>query len=153
VIPLVNVTAAPPATPRLDWPRLRRETFSAVRLVVKFMLIAFLLEALIMLYVPQAAIVSLLGQGNPSAILFAALVGVPVYTTNLTALPLMGGLLQQGMLPGAALAFLLAGPATTIPAMSAVYGIARPRVFAVYLVSILGGAILLGYAYQLLLSL
>lgn len=136
-----------------SWQRLGKETWSAIVLVVKFMLIAFVLEALITLYVPQSVIVSLLGSGNPSAIVISAVVGIPVYATNLTALPLISGLLQQGMLPGAALAFLLAGPATTIPAMTAVYGIARPRVFVVYLSAILVGAIALGYAYQVLISL
>lgn len=121
-------------------------------MIVRFMLLAFLLEALINLYVPQDAIVELVGTGNPVAILFAALVGVPVYTSNLAAMPLVGGLLSQGMLPGAALAFLIAGPATTIPAMSAVYGIAKPRVFAVYVSITLVGAVVLGYAYQLALS-
>lgn len=140
-------------TAAFSWQRLGKETWSAIVLVVKFMLIAFVLEALITLYVPQSVIVSLLGSGNPSAIVVSALVGIPVYATNLTALPLISGLLQQGMLPGAALAFLLAGPATTIPAMTAVYGIARPRVFVVYLAAILVGAIALGYGYQVLISL
>jgi uncharacterized membrane protein YraQ (UPF0718 family) len=83
----------------------------------------------------------------------AALIGVPVYTSNLTAMPLMSGLMAQGMLPGAALAFLISGPATTIPAMSAVYGIAKPRVFMVYISLILVSAVVLGYGYQWLLSL
>ena len=67
-------------------------------------------------------------------------------------MPLVGGLLEQGMLPGAALAFLIAGATTTIPAMTAVYGITKPRVFAVYALSVLIGAIIAGYGYQLLLS-
>lgn len=135
------------------WERVRVETISATVMIVKFMFIAFLLEALIMLYIPQSAIIGVLGEGNPLAILFAALVGVPIYTTNLTALPLVGGLMAQGMLPGAALAFLIAGPTTTIPAMSAVFGIAKPRVFALYVSIALVGSIILGYGYQIILSL
>jgi uncharacterized protein len=135
------------------WERVRVETISATVMIVKFMFIAFLLEALIMLYIPQTAIIGVLGEGNPIAILFASLVGVPIYTTNLTALPLVGGLMAQGMLPGAALAFLIAGPTTTIPAMSAVFGIAKPRVFALYVSIALIGSIVLGYGYQIILSL
>jgi hypothetical protein len=130
--------------------KLWQETWGAGRMIVGFMLFAFLLEALILLYVPQAAIVELVGTGNPLAILLASLIGIPVYTSNLAALPLTGALLQQGMLPGAALAFLIAGPTTTLPAMAAVYGIARPRVFLIYFLCALLGAILLGYGYQLL---
>ncbi len=92
------------------------------------------------------------GEGSPFAISTSALVGIPVYTSNLTALPLIGGLLAQGMLPGAALAFLIAGPTTTLPAMAAVYGITQKRVFAVYVMISLVGAIVLGYAYQIILN-
>lgn len=36
------------------------------------------------------------------------------------------------MSPDAAIAFLIAGPFTTIPAMAAVWGVVRPRVFVTY---------------------
>ena len=61
-------------------------------MVAKFMALAFLLEALINFYVPQEWIVGLLGRHNHWTIVLAALIGVPVYTTELTALPLIGGL-------------------------------------------------------------
>ena len=135
------------------WRKIGHETLSVGRMIVIFMTVAFFLEALILLYVPQDAIVSALGSDNPLAIGLAAFVGIPIYTTNLTALPLISGLLEQGMSPGAALAFLIAGPTTTLPAMAAVYGIAKRRVFFIYLSLSLVGAIVFGYGYQLLLNL
>ncbi|MCP4661072.1 MAG: hypothetical protein GY856_37190, partial [bacterium] len=56
-----------------------------------------------MLQSPRSS--AMLGAENPLAILTAALIGVPVYTTNLAALPMVAGLLAQGMDPAAALAF------------------------------------------------
>lgn len=139
-----------PAEPSA-WQKVWKESYATIGLVVKFMLIAFLLEAVITLYVPQETIVKLVGSDNPSTITLMALIGIPIYTTNLTALPLIGGLLDLGLLPGAALAFLIAGPTTTIPAMTAVYGIAKPRVFALYIGITLVGSIILGYGFQLIL--
>jgi uncharacterized membrane protein YraQ (UPF0718 family) len=52
---------------------------------------------------------------------------------------------------GAAIAFLIAGPVTTVPAMAAVWGVIRPRVFALYVGVGLGGAVLLGLLADLLL--
>jgi uncharacterized membrane protein YraQ (UPF0718 family) len=127
--------------------RLLRETGAAVLMVGKFMTLAFVLEALMILYLPAEWITSLLGSGNPLAILTAALIGIPVYTSNLAALPMAGGLLAQGMSPAAALAFLMAGPTTTIPAMAAVWGVVNRRVFAVYVGCALVGAVATGYAY------
>lgn len=118
-------------------------------MVAKFMALAFFLEALIILYIPSEWIAGLLGQQNQWAILMAALIGVPVYTTELTALPMVSGLLAQGMDPGAALAFLIAGPTTTLPAMAAVWGLTTRRVFFLYLSFVLVGAIVFGYLYDL----
>ena len=69
----------------------------------------------------------------------------------MSALPVVSGLLAQGMSPGAAIAFLLAGPVTTIPAMAAVRGIVTGQVFRLYLAVGLGGSIVIGLAVDLLL--
>ena len=119
-------------------------------MVAKFMFLAFFLEALIILYVPMEWITASMGQQNNWAILWAALIGVPVYTSSLAALPLISGLLAQGMSPAAALAFLIAGPTTTLPAMAAVWGLTTRRIFALYISFVLMGAILFGYLYALL---
>lgn len=127
--------------------RLLAETWDATLMVVKFMVLAYTLEALITLYVPQAWIISTLGGSQPLVIIWAAALGVPIYTSNLTAMPLISGLVAQGMSPAAALAFLISGPTTTLPAMAAVYGLVTRRVFLLYVGFALFGAIIAGYAY------
>jgi len=131
------------------WKRLAAETWAATTMVIKFMLLAWFLGALIYLYVPETWITASLGGDNPWVIISAALLGIPVYTSNLTAMPLIGGLINQGMNPAAALAFLIAGPTTTLPAMSAVWGIVNRKVFAFYIGFSLVGAIVFGYLYSL----
>ena len=130
--------------------RLLKETLGATWMVTKFMALAFLLEGLITLYVPERWITGALGSGNPLTIVTAALLGVPAYTTSLTALPMIGGLLSQGMNPAAALAFLVAGPVTTLPAMAAVWPLVVRRVFVLYVSFALGGAVLVGYIYNIM---
>lgn len=115
-----------------------------------YMLVAFLLEALIIRYVPQDLIAAHLGRGSAWSVPLATLISIPMYTTNLTSLGLIAGLLQRGMSGGAALAFLIGGAVTTLPAMSAVYGIVRWRVFALYLGFCITGSLLAGFAYQVL---
>ena len=129
--------------------RLLSETGQASLMMAKFMALAFFLEALITLYIPDEWIAGLVGRQNEGAIIAAAFIGVPVYTSNLAALPLVSGLLTQGMNPAAALAFLIAGPTTTLPAMAAVWGLTTRRVFSLYVSFSLGGAIALGYLYSL----
>ncbi len=133
------------------WRSLVVETWIATTMVIKFMVLAWFLGALIHLYIPETWITSTLGRDNPWAIITAAFLGIPVYTSNLTAMPLVGGLLGQGMHPAAALAFLIAGPTTTLPAMSAVWGLVNRKVFVFYIGLSLFGAIVLGYIYSVTL--
>jgi len=135
----------------LDRREVVREIGREAWLVGRWLLVAFVLEALILLYVPQEALVAVLGEDAPWAVPLAALLGVPLYLDNLSALPVVSGLLEQGMSPGAAIAFLLAGPVTTIPAMAAVRGIVTGQVFRLYLAVGLGGSIAIGTAVDLLL--
>ena len=111
----------------------------------RWLLLAFALEALILAYVPQGAIAGTLGGANPLAVPLAALIGLPLYMTEAAALPIVSGLLESGMSPGAAIAFLIAGPATTVPAMAAVWSLVRPRVFALYVSIAVVGAMVLGF--------
>jgi hypothetical protein len=144
-----------PVTARIRsivWPEFGRDVAVQSSRLGRWLALAFLLEALMLRYVPQAAIASVLGTGNALAVIFAALVGIPLYLNNVSALPIVSGLLAQGMQPGAAVAFLIAGPVTTVPAMSAVWGVVRPRVFGLYLGVSLVGAIVLGYLTNALLG-
>ncbi|TFB13128.1 hypothetical protein E3V33_02925 [Candidatus Marinimicrobia bacterium MT.SAG.4] len=129
--------------------RLVSESAKATWMISKFMLLAIFLETLIKLYVPSEWILGVLGVENDFAIINAALLGVPVYTNTLAALGMVGGLLTQGMSPAAALAFLIAGPTTTIPAMAAVWSLVKNRIFALYVGFTLLGAILFAWIFNI----
>jgi hypothetical protein len=136
----------------IHWPSFVREMAGQSYRLGRWLVLAFILEAVMLRYVPQASIAAVLGQGSSFAVVLAALIGIPLYLNNVSALPIVSGLLAQGMQPGAAVAFLIAGPVTTVPAMSAVWGVVRPRIFALYLAIALLGAIALGALTNLLLA-
>ncbi len=131
----------------------RRETFrrsglDTIGFLGKWLALAFLLESLMLTYVPAELIASTLGGGWLS-VLTATVVGVPAYLNGYAALPLVGGLIEQGMAPGAGMAFLLAGGVTSVPAAIAVYALARPPVFAAYLTFAMVGSLGLGVLFGL----
>jgi uncharacterized protein len=115
----------------------------------KWLTLAFVLESLMLAYVPAELIAQAVGQGGWLPVLGAALVGVPAYLNGYAALPLVGGLIEQGMAPGAAMAFLVAGGVTSIPAAIAVFALARLPVFLTYLAFALIGATAAGVAFGL----
>jgi len=130
--------------------RMLRESWKSFRMVVTFMLLAFFINALIKFYVPPDLVTGIIGGNNPFSVIIAAMVGIPFYTTNATALPMVSGLLSLGMNPGASLAFLIAGPVTTLPAMMAVWGIVKPKVFFAFMAFGLTGSIAFGYLFNFL---
>jgi uncharacterized membrane protein YraQ (UPF0718 family) len=129
--------------------RVVREAIKASWMVARFMLLAFLLTALINAFIPQELIARIMGSKGQGGIIFAGLLGVPFYTSNLAALPLVSGLLHQGMAPAAALAFLIAGPTTTLPAMTAVWGLTTRKIFFLYVSFSLIGSWIFGHLYML----
>jgi uncharacterized protein len=126
------------------------ESWKSFSMVARFMMLAFFINALIKFYIPEHIISDIIGGDSTFSVLIAALIGIPFYTTNITALPLVSGLISLGMNQGAALTFLIAGPVTTLPAMMAVWGIVKPRVFFVFLSFGLLGSIIFGYLYNLI---
>ena len=61
----------------------------------------------------------------------------------------MSGLVDAGMDPGAAMAFLIAGGVSSIPAAIAVYALVRLPVFAAYLLLAFIGAVISGLLFSL----
>lgn len=111
------------------------------------MAIAFVLESLMLAYVPAGAIARLLGGDGLAAIPAAVALGIPAYLNGVAAVPLVGGLIAEGMNPAVGLAFLVAGGVTSIPAMLAVWALVKPRVFVAYLGLAILGALAVGYGY------
>jgi uncharacterized membrane protein YraQ (UPF0718 family) len=118
----------------------------------KWMAFAFLLESLMVAYVPAESVSGLLGGTGIGPIAIATLVGVPAYLNGYAALPIMEGLISQGMQSGAAMAFLVAGGVSSIPAAIAVFALVKRPVFALYLAYALVGSFAIGVISQVWLG-
>lgn len=129
-----------------------KEAVKTTLFLAKWLTLAFVLESLMVAYVPAHLVASALGGTGVAPIAAATLVGVPAYLNGYVALPLVSGLMAQGMAPGAAMAFLVAGGVTSIPAAVAVYALVKRTVFALYVAFALTGAFAAGLLYQLVAS-
>ena len=100
--------------------------------LVKWLAFAYLLESLMKAYVPAEWIGAALGGDGMGAVALASILSVPAYINGYAAVALVSGLVEQGMSQGAAMAFMLGGSVTCIPAAVAVWALVRPPVFALY---------------------
>lgn len=126
-----------------------RETFVENALFLgKWLLLAYMIEALMLAYVPAEAIAGVLGGTGLVPVLLGALVGAPAYLNGYAAVPMVDALLQQGMSNGAAMSFVIAGGVSCIPAAIAVWALVKPRVFVAYIAIAVFGAVLAGLAWN-----
>ena len=116
----------------------------------KWLLVAYMIEALMLAYIPAEAVASVLGGEGIKPVILGALVGAPAYLNGYAAVPLVDALLAQGMAPGAAMSFVLAGGVSCIPAAIAVWALVKPRIFAAYLGIALIGSLIAGLVWGML---
>jgi uncharacterized membrane protein YraQ (UPF0718 family) len=82
--------------------------------------------------IPEGWVKSLVGGNSLGSNLFASLFGALMYFATLTEVPILQGLLGNGMGQGPALALLLAGPALSLPNMLVLRSIIGTQKTVVY---------------------
>lgn len=114
----------------------------------KWLLLAYLIEAMMLEYIPAELIATVLGGSGPVPILLGALLGSPAYLNGYAAVPLVDALLEQGMSNGAAMSFVIAGGISSVPAAIAVWPLVKPRVFTAYIGFAMAGAVIAGVTWN-----
>jgi uncharacterized protein len=99
--------------------------------------------------IPDDFIHRYLGGGVlPMLIMLVA--GIPLYVCATATTPVVAALALKGLSPGAALVFMLTGPATNATTITVIAGTMGRRVAAVYTATIAAVALVLGFAVNLL---
>ncbi|MCP3988402.1 MAG: hypothetical protein GY724_04970 [Actinomycetia bacterium] len=101
--------------------------------------------------IPTSWLTDYLGGESLLAVPLAAIIGIPAYINTEGSLPLVATMVDGGMGPGPALAFIVTGAGTSVGAISGLFVIARVRVVALVVVMLLVGAMILGWTGQILL--
>lgn len=107
--------------------------------------LGILLAGAISALVPESWMASHLG-GGLNSMLWMLLAGVPLYICATSSTPIAAALILKGVSPGAALVFLLSGPATNATSLTVLLGILGRRGTALYLAGICLCSLALGLA-------
>lgn len=116
-----------------------------------WLLVGVALTGLITALVPADLVRSTLGQG-PGAHVLLLLLGVPLYMCASASTPVAAALMLKGISPGAALVFLLAGPATNASSLVVIARFFGRRFVTIYLLSVVVSSLLLGWSLDWLLG-
>ncbi|MCL7486585.1 MAG: SO_0444 family Cu/Zn efflux transporter [Desulfobulbaceae bacterium] len=105
--------------------------------------IGVLLAGIIYVVIPEDFFTSYLGGGFGSMLIMLVL-GIPLYICATASTPIAAAFILKGVSPGAALVFLLVGPATNIMSVSVLTRLLGKRATILYLVSIAIVSVLFG---------
>lgn len=119
--------------------------------IVGWFFIGLLLAAVISALIPETWMESYLGGGITS-MLIMLVVGIPLYICATASTPVAAALIIKGVSPGAALVFLLVGPATNVTSLSVLFGILGKKSTFRYLLILSVAAILFGLGVDSLYS-
>jgi len=98
-------------------------------------------SALIEVFVPRGFFAGLAAYGLAVPALAALAVSLPLYVCATASVPIAAALVANGMPAGAALVFLMAGPATNVATIGAIHRALGRRALAIYLATIVAGSV------------
>ncbi len=111
--------------------------------ISKWLILGFLVAALISVILPDDFFSLFKGLGIIEIIVVLA-AAVPVYICATGSIPIAAVLLMKGVSPGAALVFLMAGPATNVATITVLGKTMGRKSLMIYLATIIGGAMIFG---------
>ncbi len=136
---------------RLRWPEFRSQLIEIGRRLAFFFLAFTAIGYLVIEAIPTSWLVDYLGGDSLAAVPLAAILGIPAYLNTEASLPLVAGLMDGGMGPGPAMAFLVTGAGTSIGAITGLFIIAKSRVVWLVVGLLFAGSLALGWFVQAVL--
>lgn len=129
--------------------RFQAEALATSRLILICLTPAFAAEYLLRATLSPNALTGYLGPEAWWSIPAAVFVGAPAYLDGYAALPLTRTLMEHGMSPGTAMAFLVSGSVVSIWGALAIAPVLRLKPFLLYLGLALAGSLASGWLYEL----
>ncbi|TWT85735.1 copper exporting ATPase [Posidoniimonas polymericola] len=138
-------------------PRSLGEVLSYAQMLLKslwrWLVLGVVASALIGVLLPPNALSGLSAGGGAvwgdlAAMLLTLVISVPLYVCATASVPIAASLVAGGLPTGAALVFLMAGPATNLATIGAVRKALGGRALAVYLGVIIAGSVAAGLLFE-----
>jgi uncharacterized membrane protein YraQ (UPF0718 family)/copper chaperone CopZ len=118
--------------------------------IAKWLIIGLAIAAFIALVLPDDFFTAYLQYEWMSMLLVLA-ASIPIYVCATGSIPIAAVLMMKGLSPGAALVFLMAGPATNTATMAVIGKAIGKKTLVLYLSTIIGSALLFGFLTNLFL--
>jgi uncharacterized membrane protein YraQ (UPF0718 family)/copper chaperone CopZ len=108
--------------------------------ISRWLILGLVLATLITMFVPEALFTEYLSRPWLNMLIVLA-ASIPLYVCATASVPIAAALLLKGVSPGAALVFLMAGPATNVATLTVLWQTIGKKTTIKYLISIMVGAV------------
>lgn len=122
---------------------------STFKKVFLYILIGVGIGAFIHNWIPESWIEAVLGGSNPFGVIFATLVGIPMYADIFGTIPVAEALLYKGAQLGTILAFMMAVTTLSLPSLIMLRKAVKPKLLALFIGICTIGIILVGYLFNM----
>jgi len=116
----------------------------------KAMLVGLVIAAVISILMPDDFFSTYLAFGGGIlAMVVMMAIGIPMYVCSAASVPIAAALIAKGLNPGAAMVFLMTGPATNAAAFTTLWSVLGKKTAVLYLVSVVIAAFTSGFLIDL----
>ncbi len=140
---------------KLTWPdRILRAWDSVKEIVGKvwiYILVAIAIGAGIHGYVPQDAMISIMGKQAWWSVPVAVLAGIPLYSNAAGMIPIVSALIEKGASLGTALAFMMSVVGLSLPEAIILRRVLKPQLLVAFFGVIAIAIVITGYLFNLVL--
>ena len=123
-----------------------------IRSIWGWLVIGVLVSAAITSWIPTEGFTSITSWGPIVTLLTVLVISLPLYVCATASVPIAASLVAGGFPTGAALVFLMAGPATNVATIGAIQRAFGKRVLGLYLGTIIAGSVGLGMLFDQLFT-
>lgn len=124
------------------------QVVSTVKKVFLYVLIGVGIGAVIHNWIPQEAVVKLLGGENIFGVIIATVAGVPMYADIFGTIPIAEALLAKGAMLGVVLSFMMGVTTLSLPSMIMLRKAVKPKLLGIFIAVCTLGIIIVGYFFN-----
>lgn len=126
----------------------KEQMIGTFKKVFPYILIGVGIGAFIHNWIPEKWVMAILGSKNPFGIIFATLLGTPIYADIFGTIPIAEALLFKGANLGSILAFMMAVTTLSLPSLIMLRKAVKPKLLKIFILICVVGIIIVGYIFN-----
>ncbi len=156
MLPVIQPAAPPEPVSPQGWAAIVRyiqdsfgQAIEIIRSIYLWIILGIVLSAALKSWFPLGVIQEWLGpSGAWLQVPLSLLISLPLYVCATASVPVAAALVDSGLSVGATIVFLIAGPATNVATMGAIYRSFSRSAFITYMATVVVGSIAAAYLYD-----